>query len=450
MYYWRKLVGDRTTFGLKTQIFHGVCVAIIIGIGVNLPLALMMEASQLAVVICAVTIGVMFLLYQSRVKRRFNLSVTLFHVLVNIGLCSAYYYSSGIYGVGYAVFLVAFFVSVLTAPKRQYYIWLPLNVLLLVALMTWEYLNPGAVPEKYPDNFSRYIDFMFSYLIGTGFIFFTLSFVWTAYKRQHNELRAQKADLEKANRTKNMLLSILGHDLKEPLASLEGYLEMLTELELDEDEKKQINTQLLAMTKNTSLLLTNLVTWTKSQTYSFLGRFEVLNVREALAPVIALAGSVGQKKQISVTVDVPAALGVRADKQMLSLIVRNLLMNAIKFTPKGGHILLQAKPNVGECIITITDNGIGIPPALQAGIFSMNNEARRGTESEKGAGIGLMLCKDFADILGGKLSFTTSTNGTSFSLVVPLALVAYNSNGIDANADMQPVVLPTAFDKKYG
>jgi signal transduction histidine kinase len=372
----------------------------------------------LILVVVALLVGVLY--YLSRFKKLYGLSATLFQVALNIALVVNYYYNSGINGPNHIIFLVAFFLSAATAPMKQYYIWLPLNILLMSGLMVVEYQNPGFIALTYSDTTSRFIDVFFSYLGIIIFIFIVTMFVRKSYNRQREELIAQSIALEEANQTKNKLLSILGHDLKEPLASLQGYLELLAEFDLDEQEQKEMNAQLLSMTRNTSFMLSNILAWTRTQEHRLHADLQILNVKEALTHVAELAGSISLKKEISFRIDLPGHIRVKADAQMLALIIRNLLMNAIKFTHKGGNVWITAVTEADKCIIVVKDNGIGIPDAMQTKMFRMESGSRRGTESEKGTGLGLMLCKEFAEKMGGQLHFTsTPGKGTAFSLTLP-------------------------------
>src|SRR5690606_10649537 len=127
-------------------------------------------------------------------------------------------------------------------------------------------------------------------------------------------------------------------------------------------------------------------------------------------------------KQIALQADLPPQIFIKADAQMLALIIRNLLTNAIKFTRKGGNIQVTAIAQNDHCILMVKDDGVGIPEELQLRLFRIDSGSRRGTESEKGTGLGLMLCREFTDMMDGELSFTSSPGkGTAFSLKLPLA-----------------------------
>jgi len=420
--YWKWLMGNENVFALEVRIFHAVCVLLVLCVLVSVPVAYNLHIPHLPLVLIIISGIAGILYYLSRFKGFHQLSAAIFQVFICLGLIANYYYNSGANGPSYAMFLLAFLASVLTSPTKQYFIWLPVNILILVALITLELLVPGSIKTTYLTDADRYKDLVATYFIMAGFAFLIAAYVRTAYNRQRRQLVAQSAALQEANNTKNKLLSILGHDLKEPLASLQGYLQLLSDFDMEEEERKEMNKQLLSMTKNTSLMLSNIIAWTSNQGHSFQVDLRDLNVKETLRSVIELSVSISHKKQISLWRDVPENISVKADGQMLELIVRNLLMNGIKFTPTGGNIWLSATTEGDMCVIRVKDDGIGIPESQQSSIFSINPGSRPGTDAEKGTGLGLMLCKEFTDMLGGKLTFNNNEDkGTTFVLMLPAA-----------------------------
>lgn len=418
--YWKWLIGDKDHFALEARIFNATCVALIICVLLYTPISYFLLTMELYLILVVMAFLVGVLYYLSRFKNLSGLSATLFQIALNMALVVNYYYNSGIDGPNHIIFLVAFFISAATAPIKQYYIWLPLNIILLSGIMWVEYTNPDFIALTYSDATSRFIDIFSSYIGIVVFIFIVTMFVRRSYNRQREELIAKSIALEEANNTKNRLLSILGHDLKEPLASLQGYLELLTDFDLDEDEQKEMKAQLLTMTRNTSFMLTNILAWARTQEQRLRADLQVLVVKDTLANVVDIARTISFKKEILFWVDLSPQVEVKADSQMLALIIRNLLMNAIKFTRKGGNIWITATTEGDCCTIVVEDDGIGIPEAMQAHIFRMESGSRRGTESEKGTGLGLMLCQEFAEKMGGELSFTSHADkGTAFSLKLP-------------------------------
>ncbi|WP_346236223.1 HAMP domain-containing sensor histidine kinase [Niabella insulamsoli] len=418
--YWNWLVGKKEDFTLEARIFHAICLAVMLCLTISVPINYLLQLPELCVVLTLFVLLTALLYYISRFKGRYKASVAVFQFFVAAALIANYYFNSGMNGPTYAMFLLTFVVSVVISPPRQYALWLSLNVALIAALMTLEWVRPGVIEQTYQDTTGRYIDLLFSYVALAAFAFLIAGYVRKAYNRQREELVAQAAALEEANHTKNKLLSILGHDLKEPLASLQGYLELLADFDLEEHERHDMNARLLTMTKNTSLMLSNILAWTKSQGHNFTADMQKLFVNEALHHVVELTKSISQKKEISFAAHLPEDLAVKADSQMLALVVRNLLMNAIKFTPTNGNIYLSAHLDGNTCTIIVKDDGIGIPSSLQNRIFSIDSGSRRGTASEKGTGLGLMLCKEFTAIMEGDLSFESAADhGTTFYLKLP-------------------------------
>ncbi|WP_262915562.1 sensor histidine kinase [Niabella ginsengisoli] len=367
--YWNWLIGKKDSFTLEARIFHAICLAVIFCLSISVPINYFLQMPELSVLLTIVVAVTTLLYYMSRFKGLQKVSVLIFQIFVCVALIGNYYYNSGIEGPTYTMFLLAFLVSVVIIPPRQYYIWLPLNILLITALMAVEFFKPGTIGMSYQDKTSQFVDLVFSYCAIAAFALLIAGYVRKAYNKQREELIAQSAALQQANHTKNKLLSILGHDLKEPLASLQGYLELLADFDLDEAEQKEMNNQLLTMTKNTSLMLSNILAWTKSQGHNFRADLQELFVEDALHHIVEVARSVSYRKQVSLWVDLPKEIAVKADAQMLALVIRNLLMNAIKFTPNGGNVWLSAVVEGDDCTIVVKDDGIGIPETLQANLF---------------------------------------------------------------------------------
>lgn len=417
IYYFKRLIGSQFLFPLETRIFHAVCLAMVICVAINIPIVMYLKIAMLPEFLSLVATSAGVLYYLSRVKRYHKLSVGLFQVFINAALVANYYYNSGVNGPTFTIFLMAFLVCVITSPTSQFFIWLPLNVLLVIGLLTLEFTSPGLIKNTYSGDWARYIDLISSYLFVAAFAFMITAYVRRTYNRQREELITKSEALQEANSTKNKLLSIIGHDLKEPMNSLQNYLEILIDFDLGEKERREIKSQLLSMTKNASMMLSNMLLWTRGQMENFSPDLQTLSVNEVLESVVSQVEAIARNKQITLQLSVPADLSVQADRQMFEMIIRNILTNAIKFTPKGGNVWLSAVQEGTSCVISIRDDGMGIPDELQPHIFTVAVKSQNGTELEKGVGLGLMLCKEFAELQGGELTFTSKVGeGTTFSL----------------------------------
>jgi two-component system sensor histidine kinase/response regulator len=172
---------------------------------------------------------------------------------------------------------------------------------------------------------------------------------------------------------------------------------------------------------STQEMLDNMLSWSKAQLNDGKVNLEVNNLSEALAPVISIQKAASKEKKIKLTHQIDPVLAVMSDVHMLQLIVRNIIGNAIKFTPEEGLIQLSVSKSEPQCLIKIQDNGNGIPKESKAEIFSLKAQSTYGTANEKGIGLGLFLCKEYTHAQGGKIWFESQVGiGTTFYVALPL------------------------------
>jgi signal transduction histidine kinase len=378
-----------------------------------------------------------FTYYLSRFKKKLNFSIIFYSIAANLFFISNFYFNSGIAGPGLMFFLLCIFLTTTIVPKKQYIFWILLNIAEVIALLVISYKEPNMFINRFPSEFSRYFDIGSSYILTAILIFIATDFIRKSYNLEKGIVEEKAEELKASNDTKNKLLSILAHDLRSPLGSIQNYLEILSELDLDEQQKKNITSSLLSETQNTQQMLSNLLSWSKSQMEGVIVNLQEISLKEVLMPAIRAQQTRAAEKSIKLETGINDAVIILADKDMLQLVVRNLLNNAVKFTPEGGKISISSTIENKNCIITITDNGQGIPFELQSDLFSMKVKSTYGTRNEKGVGLGLALCKEFAEIQNGNIWFeSTPGKGTTFYLSLALSSkiqVNYPKNFINSN-----------------
>lgn len=222
--------------------------------------------------------------------------------------------------------------------------------------------------------------------------------------------------LKESNSVRERLLSVVSHDLKTPLTSLQTLLDYWDKKLLSEEELTDLLPRISKQTETVNLLLENLLEWAKTQMeYSQL-QFTEVNLRGLVEESIKLAGISAEGKRLRILNDIPEDLVIYTDKDRLNFIVRNLVSNALKFTKAEGLIKLTFDP-VGKGKIQIADNGVGMSQARVESLFSRKMGASKGTEGEKGSGVGLLLCKEFAESIGASLEVTSKLNeGSTFTI----------------------------------
>jgi two-component system sensor histidine kinase/response regulator len=217
------------------------------------------------------------------------------------------------------------------------------------------------------------------------------------------------------------LISTLAHDVNNHLSATQSYLELLLSGSLNEAQEGKLGLDLLAMTKNTAIMLVNLLNWsriTSSELTSHPGR---LSLRDSINQVMEDQQSIAQNKEITLSASMVQEIGILADPMQFQLVLRNLVNNAIKFTPSGGKVSISVQAALGEAIILIKDTGIGISPEQQKELFKPGWKTTFGTRNEKGLGLGLWLCKELLEKQKGRIWHHSSLlNGSLFQVSIPL------------------------------
>ncbi|WP_167615520.1 sensor histidine kinase [Maribellus sediminis] len=251
----------------------------------------------------------------------------------------------------------------------------------------------------------------------------------------HADITEQKLaefDLKRINSTKDKLFSIIAHDLKSPFNSMIGLSEILKNNfdELDVNSKKKFVNAVHGGILETYDLLEDLLLWAFTQRDTIAFNSEPLDLQVLITQVKGTLKLAADAKTISILSQIPAGTIVNADRFMLAAILRNLISNAIKFTPKGGEIIISldtlSKENKRFTKIGVHDNGVGVSPENQATIFDVDgNTSTKGTENEKGTGMGLSICYEFVKKHGGTIWLESEPGkGSNFYFTLPDSTVS--------------------------
>ncbi len=266
-------------------------------------------------------------------------------------------------------------------------------------------------------RFPIYVENIPTYLAG-----FTIDI--TDHKLAEEEIRRKNVQLQIVNAEKDKFYSIIAHDLKSPFNSILGYLDMLTKNFRTYDiEKSEAMLGIInASAHNTFSLLEDLLMWAQSQSGKISFEPTELEFSDIGLEVVENLRQTATKKNISINSSYGKGIIAFADADMLKIVLRNLISNAIKFTHKGGRIDIGAKQKDSSLTISVTDNGVGIAPEILANLFSFSQTNNtRGTDNEKGTGLGLSLCKEFVEKHGGKIWAESEVNrGSSFYFTLPM------------------------------
>lgn len=254
--------------------------------------------------------------------------------------------------------------------------------------------------------------FFINTILGLCFLYFIIVRFRTILQKSQQDiekknelLEQQKIELQNSNNIKDKLFSIIGHDLRAPLISINGFLSLLEMDFLEEEERKMYILKLKNAISGSSETLDNLIAWYIQQQKNTDIKKEKISLNESINTVFNTLGILAEQKKIRISHDVPENVYVETSASFLPFMLRNLISNALKFTPKGGEVSVHLyKPSENEFWISVQDTGVGMSAEKCQKIFQFSeNTSTLGTEREKGTGLGLPLCKEFAEKNGSRL-----------------------------------------------
>ena len=235
------------------------------------------------------------------------------------------------------------------------------------------------------------------------------------------QLNRQREELLQKDMMKDKLFSVIAHDLRGPFHSLKTLLDNELYEHLTSEEWMRLMPALKNQVDSTSELFDNMLLWSRSQikglrvtlsSFSLYDLIDQLN-QQSFAKRIYEKNVVFRNK-------VDVKLMINSDYELISIVLRNLLSNAIKFTPAGHAITIQATEKNGSAVIQVIDEGIGMSQSQMADLFNSKFISSPGTNQEKGTGVGLYLCKEFIELLGGTISIESEIGvGSTFTFVIP-------------------------------
>ena len=236
-------------------------------------------------------------------------------------------------------------------------------------------------------------------------------------------LKKQAAELSELNSLKSKLFSVISHDLKAPMYALRNLFNDSQKYNLPADHLKKMLPEVVKDLNYTVGLMENLLQWAKSQMQAEAISAGTVDVTKLISEVLQLLRLQAEAKKIYIEPKIDTPVFVSADKDMINLVLRNLLSNAIKFTPENGRISVGANELSSFVEIYVQDNGMGLSAEALERINGNDFYTTKGTASESGTGLGLMLCKDFLIKNGGQMHIESQVGkGSVFSFTLPRPL----------------------------
>ena len=235
-------------------------------------------------------------------------------------------------------------------------------------------------------------------------------------------LETTTLQLQELNEIKNRLFSIIGHDLRTPMYGLKNLFKSIEQHNLPATEIKLLIPAIVDDLNYATNLMENLLQWGKSQMEGSKASMQLLNINELITSTQSLMRLQADNKKVHLLTKINKPIYIYADKDMIDLVLRNLMSNAIKYTHENGEVIVEATVQNEIVQVTVQDNGMGIKQENLMNLFGDEYFTTKGTNNESGTGLGLKLCKDFVHKNGGTIQVTSELGkGSTFSFTLPKA-----------------------------
>jgi len=236
------------------------------------------------------------------------------------------------------------------------------------------------------------------------------------------EIEQQKEELSELNNLKTKLFSVISHDIRTPLYGLRNLFKSVHEYDLPAEEIKILIPDVVKDLQYTTDLMENLLQWAKSQMKGEALSPQLIDVNKLIMDVQQVVRLQAESKQVYINSKTDKPIYIYADKEMIEVVLRNLISNAIKFTPKQGEVTVDVRES-GELVeVFVKDTGTGMSEENRKKLFSDEYFTTKGTANEAGTGLGLMICKEFLKKNGGEIQVQSELGkGSTFAFTLPKA-----------------------------
>jgi signal transduction histidine kinase len=265
----------------------------------------------------------------------------------------------------------------------------------------------------YSSEKARWLDVLLTSIYSSVIIYLIISFIQRSYHNERekvekasSEMASLNEKLEESNAAKDLLLSIISHDLRSPFSAMMGLSQVLVNNaeKADREKIKEYAKAINSSAVETYFLLDNLLKWAGLQKEGIFPKKEPADLSSLTDEIISLYKDHAAQKNIEIKNSISKPVNAFCDVELTKTILRNLLTNAIKFTNPGGKIEILAEETNNHLEIKVSDTGVGITEDKMKELFSLKKTSpERGTKNEKGTGLGLNLCKVLIEAQGGQL-----------------------------------------------
>lgn len=365
--------------------------------------------------------------YVSRVKQKFVIAFNLFQVIAYVFLTLGFLLNEGINGPVIFIFFVSLLIHFASSPYGKTTPFLVWHAVCISSAIIFQFYFPEYIQDTYSTRAFHFLDFFTTAILSLFFFHLVFRSIEKVFLRDKEsihlktlKLEKQQAELKQVLEDKEKLLKIVAHDLRSPLASIREYLNLLEneDINLNKEARHDLEQRLGKLTDGAFEMLQDLLEWTKEKSANAV--LEPVTLKKVFETLEKTIKPKAEAKNVSLHFNTDSDDNKPlADRRMITVVLRNLLDNAIKFTSEGGFIKIEIETQEDKIILKVIDNGIGMSARTKSMLFNKIVKSKTGTNNEVGSGLGLYVCKDLMQQMNGQIEVeSTPRVGTEFRLIL--------------------------------
>ena len=365
-----------------------------------------------------------FTYYLSYVKSRFKQALCIALAGIYLSFIHVFYLFGGV-SASFSISFLVFFLNFLFIIRPTRYGIFTIFNLCVLALA---FFAQAVFPKYFYPSVSEVLiasNGIFACIYATSVLYTAMYIMKREASLLRKNIEIQSDALREVARVQNQMISIISHDVRAPLTNIEQMLQMIASGIIPDSKRSEFDKQLLGSTRQTREILESMVTWTRAQVSDF-GLVNDSSLSCDLDVVVRREFPdweiAAQEKQIDFKYQTHCALPalISADQNLAKTILRNLIFNALKFTPVNGKVTVEISESDSMIRLAVTDSGIGIPTEQLSVLFHGRLTSRRGTNGEKGSGLGLWIIGDMLQRIGGTIEVESKVaQGSTFIASIP-------------------------------
>jgi signal transduction histidine kinase len=424
------MIGGSDRFTAEHRALNAVLLLVTLVGGAGAALKLLFGRIQVPVVLGAIVLLAGLLYYLSRFQRQFNFAWRAFAMLSFLFAGVLFMVRGGVDAPLVLMLVIVFAALLLATPRKYHRVWIVGHALVFFTMLgadVWgnraSFNHPDALGVLLLDHLILYT--ITIALLSVAIFRLRIDPVEAFAAKNHEELlveRLRSDGLKHKSEFHQLLINLLAHDVKAPLTSMNGYLELLDRAHLNSETERHLRQQLTGLTQTTNWMVEHILTWSSTQLNAFKPHLTTVSTSDVIDEVLGICNPIAKVKNVRLIHHPEHEVLLQTDAVLLASVLRNLLVNGIVASPENSDVAIEVRKTPSTVEFTVIDKGRGMPGHILKQLFS-NDDGEPALSEGSRWGIGLRISREFTKILNGELKGNSTSTGTSLTFSHPVGEV---------------------------